>query len=237
MIIKRVPSEIGTGENPHSVILDDSEMRLFGNNAYRDFILKENYNKNKTNPYLSNEGRIKMESRYNHGAIKGGIGGNTGASKAAIANFLEEGGKAKTVFTNGVNRDALSQAQVIHDYRANNHQVAPEKSLRERLEQRREDVRKWREQKKAKTSTPATTNAPTVPTQVNPKVPQIVPNNPVVKINPSTAPAITNATKSGSKLVTNGLLKKAGIGALAVGTAAGIGYGAKKLYDKKKKEE
>lgn len=50
-------------------------------------------------------------------------------------------------------------------------------------------------------------------------------------------PAVTNATKSGSKVVTKNsgkLLKRAGIGALAVGGAAGLAYAGKKLYDKKK---
>ena len=52
-------------------------------------------------------------------------------------------------------------------------------------------------------------------------------------------PAVTNTTKGGSKLVTKNsgkLLKRAGIGALAVGGTAGLAYGAKKLYDKKKKQ-
>ena len=57
------------------------------------------------------------------------------------------------------------------------------------------------------------------------------------KSNPS---ASAKSTATASKAVTKNsgkLLKKAGIGALAVGTAAGIGYGAKKLYDKKKKKK
>ena len=56
------------------------------------------------------------------------------------------------------------------------------------------------------------------------------------KSNPSPS-ASAKSTATASKVVTKNsgkLLKRASIGALAVGTAAGIGYGAKKLYDRKK---
>ena len=72
--------------------------------------------------------------------------------------------------------------------------------------------------------------------------PQVNPNllPQVVETKPSAAPAVTNAAKGGSKAVTKNsgkLLKRAGIGALAVGGTAGLAYGAKKLYDKKKKAQ
>ena len=230
MEIQKIFSEIETGERLYSVILDEFEMRLFGNKAYRDFILKEHWNEERMNPFLPNESRIKMESRYNHGAIKGGIGGNTGASRDEIAKFLEDGGNAKETFKNGVNRDALSQASVIHDYRANNHQVAPEKSLQERLEQRRGEVRKRMEQKKAKASTPAT---------ITPQQPQAP--SPAPQVNKLTPPnpgktkkakgLLTKGMNRFNKMGTLGKLGTIGVGAATVG---GLGYGAHKMLNKKK---
>ena len=233
MEIQKIFSEIETGEKLYSVLLDETEMRLFGNDAYRDFILKEHWKEARMNPYLPNESRIAMESRFNHGAIKGGIGGNTGVSRDEITKFLEDGSNVKETFKNGVNRDALSQAQVIHDYRANNHQVAPEKSLQERLEQRREEVRKRIEQKKAKASTPTTI------TPQQPQAPSPAPRvNKSISTNPSETKKaeglLTRGMNRFNKMSTLGKLGTIGIGAATIG---GLGYGAHKMLNKKKKNK
>lgn len=221
MEIQKIFSDIETGERLYSVILDEFEMRLFGNKAYRDFILKEHWNE------LTEGNKIRMDSRYNHGAIKGGIGGNTGASRDEISKFLEGSGNVKETFKNGVNRDALSQAQVINDYRYNNHQVAPEKSLQERLEQRRREVRKRIEQKKAKASTPATIT-PQQPQAPSP-APQVTPPNPGK--TKKAKGLLTKGMNRFNKMGTLGKLGTIGVGAATVG---GLGYGAHKMLNKKK---
>ena len=64
-------------------------------------------------------------------------------------------------------------------------------------------------------------------------------SNPSPSSSASIKSTANNANATTSKTVTKNsgkLLKKVGIGALAVGGTAGLAYGAKKLYDKKKKK-
>lgn len=227
---------IGQGEERlFTVSLNELEARLFGNAAYRQYIIDQARKEAAMGAaFAGDQESVKRVSELYNSPVKGGMGGKL--DKAAWERYISDTPKElpgdwKRIKDSAVNKKSVSQAIQIHDYRYNNHQVAPQKSMQERLEEAKRNgkLNKYRQKKASRNVTaeavqPTPTPSPSLNTTPTPTLPKTAPTQQTPQVQPSLLKRTGNWVKANPG--------KTALGAAAVSSAAYLGYKALKKKNK-----